>query len=92
MVTDLKGLPGRIIGIFGTDDAATSANAMALSKEEILTSIISEQLRVRPLRGAVSLTSAICRRIPNWALIANTTAKAYIEETLEMKLSATRRA
>ncbi len=81
----IGGIVSRVRGAGDQPEAEPGA------KEDQLTRLISEQLRVRPMEGSriVNITFLA----PNAELaasIANTTAKAYIEETLDMKLAATR--
>lgn len=90
-LTGLKSITGWIRDFFKPDNASSDEDA-TLSKDEMLIKSISEQILVRPVGGSRIVN--ISYRSPNpelAALIANTTAKAYIEETLDMKLSATRR-
>jgi succinoglycan biosynthesis transport protein ExoP len=64
----------------------------AQSRREKLAGMISEELKVRPVEGSRIVNLSFFSPNPELAaLIANTTARAYIEETLEMKLDATRR-
>lgn len=91
VVMEVKALPGRIRKIFGASDASVNTDPAAQSKEEMLTNIIGQQLGVRPVQGSRIVNISYLSPNPELAaLIANTTARAYIEETLEMKLSATR--
>lgn len=91
VVMELKAFPRRIMNIFRSSDASLTKDLTAQSKEEMLTSIIGQQLRVQPVQGSRIVNISYLSPNPELAaLIANTTARAYIEETLEMKLSATR--
>ena len=91
LAVELKALPGRIRNLLNSSDDPTENNKEVLSRREGLAKIISEQIRVRPVEGSRIVNISYLSPNPELAaLIANTTAKAYIEETLEMKLSATR--
>lgn len=88
---ELKAIPGRLRNLLGSDDDTQGEKTERASREDDLAKIISEQIHVRPVEGSRIVNISYLSPNPELsALIANTTAKAYIEETLEMKLSATR--
>lgn len=90
-LTELKNLFGWIRTAIRPAESAAQKEKNLLSKGEDLTKLISEQIRVRPVEGSRIVNISYLSPNPELAaLIANTVAKAYIEETLEMKLSATR--
>ena len=61
-------------------------------KRESIVSAVRNQLSVRPISGTRLVDIVFLSPNPHLAaLVANTTARAYIEETLEMKMEATRR-
>jgi succinoglycan biosynthesis transport protein ExoP len=63
-----------------------------VSRKEKLAETITEELTVRPVEGSRIINLSYFSPNPELAaMIANATARAYIEETLEMKLDATRR-
>ena len=91
LAVELKALPGRIRSLFSASKKPKEDKVEDLSKEDKLAKIISEQIRVRPVEGSRIVNISYLSPNPELAaLIANTTAKAYIEETLEMKLASTR--
>ncbi|APG29004.1 hypothetical protein A7E78_03185 [Syntrophotalea acetylenivorans] len=88
---ELKALPERVRNLFKSDEDSPKNDAAESSKKDDLAKIISEQILVRPIEGSRIVNISYLSPNPELsALIANTTAKAYIEETLEMKLSSTR--
>ncbi len=91
VLTGLKTLPGQLRDMFRSDDARAE-DEVSLSKDEMLVKIVNERIQVRPVEGTRIVNISYLSPNPELAaLIANTTAKAYIEETLEMKLASTRR-
>jgi polysaccharide biosynthesis transport protein len=90
-LTELKNLFGWFRTAIRPAESAAQKEKNLLSKGEDLTKLISEQILVRPVEGSRIVNISYLSPNPELAaLIANTVAKAYIEETLEMKLSATR--
>ncbi len=91
LALELKALPERVRNLFSSDEKSPGKDTEETSKKDDLAKIISEQILVRPIEGSRIVNISYLSPNPELsALIANTTAKAYIEETLEMKLSATR--
>jgi capsular exopolysaccharide synthesis family protein len=91
VLTEIKNLFGWIRTAISPAESASQKEKGLLDKGDYLTKIISEQVRVRPVEGSRLVNISYLSPNPELAaLIANTVAKAYIEETLDMKLSATR--
>jgi len=89
--TEMKNFIARIRTAIGPTESAAQKEKDLLSKGEDLTRMISQQILVRPVEGSRIVNISYLSPNPELAaLIANTAAKAYIEETLDMKLSATR--
>ncbi len=91
VLTEIKNFFGWIRAAIRPTESASEKEKGLLSRGEDLTKIISQQVRVRPVEGSRLVNISYLSPNPELAaLIANTVAKAYIEETLDMKLSATR--
>jgi polysaccharide biosynthesis transport protein len=61
-------------------------------KEDLIADAINEKIKVRPVNNSRIVTISYMSPHPEFAsLVANATAKAYIEETLNMKMDSTRR-
>ncbi len=87
-------IAGLLKGLFGSgrQPVAVADSPTAWTETDRLAEKIAENVRVRPIEG--SQITAISYHSPNpefAALAANTYVKAYLEETLDMKLDATRR-
>lgn len=78
--------------LFASGDSQDSAEAAVNARKDEIANDLIKNLSVAPVKG--SRISAISFLSPNpefSALVANTYAKAYIQESLNMKLEATRR-
>lgn len=90
-LNEIRILPDRIRSMFSSAKSAEQKEKQLRSKADNLAKTIAEKIRVRPVGGSRIVNISYLSPNPVLAaLIANTTARAYIEEILEMKLSATR--
>ena len=88
IIPPVKGLFAGIKGLFSKD---TPKESEAVPPDKRIADAISEAIQVRPVEGTRIVNINFLSPNPQLAaLIANTTANAYIEELLEMKLNATR--
>lgn len=74
--------------LFRKEDSPAGENG----RKTLIVEKITENLLVRPVEGTRLVTINFLSPNPELAaLVANTTARAYIEETLQLKMDATRR-
>lgn len=91
VLNEVKTLPGKVSSMFRAAKSVEQEESQQRKKIDNLSKIITQKLRVKPVEGSRIVNISYLSPNPELAaLIANATAKAYIEETLEMKLSATR--
>lgn len=85
----LKALAGKFLN--GQTQANGSQGLSLEEKEDLLAEIISSEISVQPYKNSRLVNISFESPNPEFAAkVANATAKAYIEETLDMKLEAAR--
>jgi succinoglycan biosynthesis transport protein ExoP len=90
IVPKIKGLISKITHLF-SKESATEPKEDEISPGEKIAAQISEEIQVRPVEGSRIVNITFLSPNPELAaLVANTTANAYIETILEMKLDSTR--
>lgn len=91
IVPRVKELISGVSKLFSKEKSLSEEKEEALSPAEKIALQISDKIQVRPVEGSRIININFLSPNPELAaLIANTTAKAYIEEILEMKLNSTR--
>jgi capsular exopolysaccharide synthesis family protein len=91
IVPRVKEIISGVSKLFSKDKSLSEEKTEALSPAEKIALQISDKIQVRPVEGSRIININFLSPNPELAaLIANTTAKAYIEEILEMKLNSTR--
>ncbi|RME50198.1 MAG: polysaccharide biosynthesis tyrosine autokinase, partial [Caldilineae bacterium] len=86
-----RGLKETVAHLFAGDEQGQQKELTAEDEELLLADMIAEDLEVRPFKNSRIVT--ISYRSPNpefAARVANATATAYVEQTLNMKLDSTR--
>ncbi|PLX86056.1 MAG: hypothetical protein C0617_02660 [Desulfuromonas sp.] len=85
-----KGGWSAVQSLFGVDDGGTEGESL-IPSEGHLAETISRGMRVRPIADSRILTISFLSPNPEFAaLVANTTAKAYIDVILNMKMEASK--
>ncbi len=89
---DLAGVISKIAGGESEDGKEAEQNALSPDeRKEQLAAMISEGINVTPLKNSRIVNINYTSPNPEFAaLVANTVAQAYIDQVLEMKMSATR--
>ncbi|MEZ4599278.1 MAG: polysaccharide biosynthesis tyrosine autokinase [Syntrophotaleaceae bacterium] len=91
IVPKIKGMISGIVNLFSKEKTVDDKKQDELSPGEIIAAQISEKIQVRPVEGSRIVNISFLSPNPQLAaLVANTTADAYIETILEMKLNSTR--
>ncbi|GAB4177241.1 MAG: exopolysaccharide regulatory tyrosine autokinase VpsO [Geothermobacteraceae bacterium] len=91
VISWVRGLKATVVHLFAGDEQGQQKELTAEDEELLLADMIAEGLEVRPFKNSRIVT--ISYRSPNpefAARVANATATAYVEQTLNMKLDSTR--
>ncbi len=82
----------QVSSLLNKNEEPAPERAEPVSREDRIAAAIAREIRVRPIPDTRLVTISFSSANPRFsALVADTTARAYIEETLDMKMESVRR-